>query len=104
MASLDFEVAFVWVRIDSARIINASVDDSDVSEGLCRNLVQLPTDFKPEGGVAGRRVVEYVRAVNLDDSHHLKNKCEIRGRALEEECMLNGRTDILWGAFEESLS
>lgn len=100
MASLDFEVAFVWVGIYSTRIIDVSVDDCDMSQGLCRNLVQLPTDFEPEGGVASRRVVEYVRSVNLDDLHHLKDVGQIRAL---EECMLVGKTHVLRRALEESL-
>lgn len=79
MASFDFEVALVWVRVDSTRIVNVSVDDGDVSESLCRNLIQLSTDLKSEGGVASGRVVEYVRSVDLDDFHHLKDIGEIRG-------------------------
>lgn len=71
MTSLDFEVALVWVRVDSTRIVNVSIDDGDVSERLRGNLVQPPADLKPEGGVAGRRVVEYVRSVDLDDLHYL---------------------------------
>ena len=39
VTSLDFEVAFVWARVDSTRIINVSVDYGDVGESLCRNLV-----------------------------------------------------------------
>lgn len=73
MASLYFEVALVWARIDPSRIIDVSIDNGNVGESLCRNLVQLPTDFKPEGGVASRRVVEYVRSVNFDDLHYLKD-------------------------------
>lgn len=102
MTSLDFEVAFVRVRIDSTRIVNVSVDDGYVSESLCRNLVQLPADFKPEGGVTSRRVVEYVRSVNLDDFHYLKRVGEISGRALGE-CMLAGKTHVLRRTFEKRL-
>ena len=87
MVSLDFEVAFVWVGIDSTKIVDVSVDDGDVSESLCRNLVQLPADFKPEGGVASGRVVEYVRSVDLDDFHYL----EIIGEERPKECMLCGK-------------
>jgi len=74
MTSLDFEVAFVWVRVDSARVIDVSIDDGDVSEGLSRNLVQPPADLEPEGGVAGGGVVKYVRSVDLDDFHYLGRK------------------------------
>jgi len=71
MTSLDLEVAFVWVGVDSTRIIDISIDDGDVSKSLCRNLVQPPADFNPEGGVSRGRVIEYVRPVDLDDFHHL---------------------------------
>ena len=72
MTSLDFEVALVWVGVDSTRVINVPVDDGDVSEGLGCNLVQSPADLKPEGGVASKRVVKYVRSVDLDDFHYLE--------------------------------
>lgn len=52
-----------------------------MSESLCRNLVQLPTDLKPEGRVSGGGVVEYVRPVNLDDFHYLKDIGETSERA-----------------------
>jgi len=39
VTSLDFEVAFVGVRVDSARIVDVPIDDGDVGEGLCRNIV-----------------------------------------------------------------
>jgi len=102
MTSLDFEVAFVWVGVNSTRIINVPIDDGDVSEGLCRNLVQSPADLKPEGGVASKGVVKYVRSVDLDDFHYLGGICEISER-VREECMLVRITHILWGAFEKSL-
>ena len=72
MAPLDFEVAFVRVRVNSTRIINVSVNNGDVSKSLCRNVVQLPANLKPEGGITGRRVVEYVRSVDFDDFHYLR--------------------------------
>jgi hypothetical protein len=100
MTSLDFEVAFVWVGVDSTRVINVSVNDGDVGEGLRRNIVQSPADLKPEGGVAGRGIVEYVRSVDLDDFHYLKKTGEISKR-VRRECMLE--THVLWGTFEESL-
>ena len=103
MTSLDFEVAFVWVRVDSARIVNVSVYNGNVSKSLSRNVVQPPTDLKPEGGAAGRRVVKYVGSVDLDNFHHLgRNRREISERD-RRECMLMGKTHVLWGAFEESL-
>ena len=102
MASLDFEVAFVWVRVDSTGIINVSVDHGDVGESLCRNIVQPPADLKPEGGIAGRRVVEYVRSVDLDDFHYLGKISEISER-VRGECMLMEKTHILRGTFEKSL-
>ena len=39
MTSLDFKVAFVRIRVDSTGIVNISVDDGDVSESLCCNIV-----------------------------------------------------------------
>jgi len=103
MTPLDLEVALVRVGVESTWIINVSVDDGDVGECLCRNLIQPPADLEPEGGIASRRVVEYVRSINLDNFHHLEKISEISER-VREECMLVGKTYVLWGAFEESLS
>jgi len=72
VTSLDFEVAFVGVRVDSARIVNVPVDDGDVSKSLCRNIIQPSADLKPEGGVTGGRVVKYVGSVDLDNFHYLE--------------------------------
>lgn len=102
MTSLNLEVAFVWIRVDSTRIINISVNDGDMGESLRCNFVQPPTDLKPEGGIAGRRVVEYIRPVDLDDFHHLEKISGISER-VRKECMLMGRAHILWGAFEKGL-
>ena len=102
MTSLDFEVAFVRVRGDSTGIIDVSVDYGDEGKGLCCNLVQPPANLKPEGGISGRRVVEYVRSVNLDDFHHLGRTSEISER-VRGECMLMEKTHILWGTLEKSL-
>ena len=77
MTPLDLEVALIRVGVEATRIINVSVDDGDVGESLCRNLIQPPADLKPEGGIAGRRVFEYVRSINLDNFHHLEKISEI---------------------------
>ena len=78
MTSLDLKIALVWVRVDSPRIINVPIDDGNVSESLCRNLVQPSADLKPESGTASRRIVEYVGSVDLDDFHHLEKTGGIR--------------------------
>lgn len=101
MIPLDLEVAFVWVGVYCTRIVDVSVDDSDVGESLCRNFVQPPADVELESGIAGRRVVKYVRSVDLDDFQHLEKISEIN-RSARAECMLMRKTDILWGAFEKS--
>ena len=72
MISLDFEVAFIRVRIGSTGVVDVSVDDGDMSKSLCGNFVQLPADLKLKGRVAGGGAVKYVRPVNFDNFHHLK--------------------------------
>lgn len=73
----NLEVAFVWVGVYSARIVDVSVDNSDVGESLRRNFIQPSADVELESGIAGRGVVEYIRSVDLDDFQHLKKISEI---------------------------
>lgn len=72
MVPFNLEVAFVWVGIYSTRIVDVSVDDSDVGKSLCRNFVQPPADVELESGIASGGVVEYVRPVDLDDFQYLE--------------------------------
>ena len=77
MTPFDFEVAFVGVRIDSTGVVNVCVHYGDVCESLCRDVVQLPADLKPEGGVSSGGIVKYVRPIDFDNFHHLRETAEV---------------------------